>query len=171
MIPSDFIVRFMAEPLIYQTAAILCCHITMVQVKCHGVNIKWHAFDLAFPPNIVWKYTSSRCLRGFDPSYPEETLFDFYLLSGGQLKYYPRASTARFSSEVFELAEPKRISALARASRMYPAAWLAAGGVSDLTSEQVIQEVESMIRLTSNLEMGTILKDALQKLKNLGPQF
>jgi hypothetical protein len=130
---------------------------------------QWHSFSLAFPKNIKWKYLSKRCLRGYDPAHPKEVLFDFYLLSGGQLKYYPRASTAIFSSQVFELAEPRRISALLRAARMYPEAWISAGGASDFTAKHVEEDLLNMSHLAPSTEVKQILQEAIEKLQRLAP--
>lgn len=87
-----------------------------------------HSFSLEFPDNINWKYISDRCLRGYDPLHPEEALIDWYALSGGQLKYYPRASIAKYHSESFELLVPKKISIMERASVYWPKEWIRAGG-------------------------------------------
>ena len=62
-----------------------------------------HSFDLGFPKGVEWRYKSDRCLSGFDPTAPDEVLFDWYALSGGQLKFYPSTAQARFSSPQFPL--------------------------------------------------------------------
>lgn len=82
-----------------------------------------HVFDLEFPNNIQWEYTSPKCLRGYDPAYPDESLFDWYGLSGGQLKYYPRASSARYKSPVFKLASPPQISLIDKVTDYFPAGY------------------------------------------------
>jgi hypothetical protein len=130
---------------------------------------QWHSFNLNFPENIVWKYASKKCLRGFDPAHPKEALFDFYLLSGGQLKYYPRASTSVFSSEVFELAEPRKTSTLLRAARMYPHAWIAAGGKSEFTANHVSEDLLNMSHLAPDEKIRRILDEALEKIRHLVP--
>ena len=85
-----------------------------------------HSFSLAFPRDIMWSYRSARCLRGTDPAFPDEPLVDWYALSGGQLKYYPRASACLFRSAVFELARPPRALISERAAAYWPAEWAAA---------------------------------------------
>jgi hypothetical protein len=60
-----------------------------------------HSLGLSLPP-ANWVFSSKRCLRGTCPT-SGETLWDWYGLSGGQLKFYPRAETAMFQSEIFEL--------------------------------------------------------------------
>lgn len=82
-----------------------------------------HSFPLGFPLGIIWKYTSDKCLRGFDPSYPGETLFDWYGLSGGQLKYYPKASGAIYSSSIFELFIPPIYSITEKSKVYWPEEW------------------------------------------------
>lgn len=126
---------------------------------------QWHAFDLMFPDGIKWRYSSSKCLRGFDPAFPKEALFDFYLLSGGQLKYYPRASSSIFSSPIFQLAEPKRMSATLRAARMYPKEWIAAGGKAEFTAKNVTEELENMAQLTPDVQVKKVLIAAANALK------
>jgi hypothetical protein len=88
---------------------------------------QFHSFRLGFPTGIRWAFSSNRCLRGFDPAHPEETLFDWYALSGGQLKYYPRASTAIYSSPVFSLLSPPVLSISERSKSYWPTEWEAIG--------------------------------------------
>lgn len=79
-----------------------------------------HIFPLEYPRNIVWRYKSSSCLSGYDPLDPTCVLVDWYGVSGGQLKYYPRASTARFKSPPFSLFKPPAAGTLRdRAVRMF----------------------------------------------------
>lgn len=79
-----------------------------------------HVFPLEYPKNIVWKYKSGSCLSGYDPDAPDEVLLDWYGVSGGQLKYYPRASTARFKSLPFSLLKPNSLATLRdRAQEMF----------------------------------------------------
>lgn len=75
------------------------------QANSNNTNIRYqlHSFALDFPEGIIWRYKSTKCLSGYDPDYPEEVLFDWYGLSGGQLKYYPRAEKALYSSPQFAL--------------------------------------------------------------------
>lgn len=82
-----------------------------------------HSFELGFPQGIKWSFRSTKCLRGFDPNYPGEILFDWYGLSGGQLKYYPRAATALFDSPVFSLLSPKVLSITQRSKVYWPDEW------------------------------------------------
>lgn len=79
-----------------------------------------HIFSLDYPENIVWKYTSAKCLRGYDPSDPKVALIDWYGVSGGQLKYYPKAKYARYASPVFKLHSPPHISAIEKAKIYFP---------------------------------------------------
>jgi hypothetical protein len=80
-----------------------------------------HAFYLDYMPNMIWKYTSSACLTGYDPRYPDARLIDWYGLSGGQLKYYPLATEAIYQSTVFTLLKPQRqLSILDKAKTYFP---------------------------------------------------
>jgi hypothetical protein len=80
-----------------------------------------HAFHLDYMPNMIWKYTSSACLTGYDPANPTERLIDWYGLSGGQLKYYPLAKTALYNSTVFTLLKPqKQLTILDKAKAYFP---------------------------------------------------
>ena len=80
-----------------------------------------HSFDLDYQTGIEWKYKSDRCLTGYDPAHPTEALFDWYGSSGGQLKYYPRATAALYSSSVFKLLPPpERITLTDKAKVYFP---------------------------------------------------
>ena len=67
-----------------------------------------HAFSLDYPSDILWKYTSNKCLSGFDPAEPSKRLIDWYALSGGQLKYYPKGTQALWKTEIFTLDMPPK---------------------------------------------------------------
>jgi hypothetical protein len=91
---------------------------------------QWHSFLLEFPGQLKWEYRSAKLLRAYDPERPSEALLDWYGLSGGQLKYYPRARKALYSSSPFALeALPKRIDLITeKAARYWPQRWTASGG-------------------------------------------
>ncbi len=82
-----------------------------------------HSFPLGFPSGIKWEFASDKCLRGFDPNFPEEVLLDWYGLSGGQLKFYPKASTAIFYSNIFALNKPRILTLSERAAEYWPKQW------------------------------------------------
>jgi hypothetical protein len=83
-----------------------------------------HSFSLQFPEDIEWEY-AGRALRGYDPRHPGEVIFDWYAQSGGQLKYYPRASDALFSSPPFALENLDHVDLYERARRSWGPEWLA----------------------------------------------
>lgn len=87
-----------------------------------GVETRFRVdtFELKYPKNLIWKYKSSKCLSGFDPSNPSESVVDWYALSGGQLKYYPKAADAKFRSPEFTLHTPEILSITARAKLYWP---------------------------------------------------
>lgn len=78
-----------------------------------------HSFPLQFEKVGRWAY-SGRALRGYDANYPTQVIFDWYGLSGGQLKFYPRAVDALYSSPVFELETPKRLDIFDRVQSYWP---------------------------------------------------
>ncbi|ENJ1769919.1 hypothetical protein AB0539_004149 [Vibrio parahaemolyticus] len=78
-----------------------------------------HTFPLDFPEGIIWRYKSAKCLSGYDPEYPDEVLFDWYGLSGGQVKYYPRASKALYSSHQFALEQAQVLSIAEKAQNYW----------------------------------------------------
>lgn len=82
-----------------------------------------HSFSLDFTTIVDWKYSSDKCLRGFDPIAPSEPLFDWYGLSGGQLKYYPRAIQSLHKSEVFTLLKPQGLSISEKAQAYWETEW------------------------------------------------
>ncbi len=80
-----------------------------------------HAFSLNYPPTLTWRYKSPRCLSAYEPSDPDRPLLDWYGLSGGQLKYYPRAVDAVYHSSVLTLVEPSRkFSIQDKARQLFP---------------------------------------------------
>lgn len=78
---------------------------------------KIHTFPLKFPNIKKWVFKSDRCLSGFDPINESEVLFDWYALSGGQLKYYPSTRNALHSTgeiKTIQLDEVKIIELIKR---------------------------------------------------------
>ncbi len=88
-----------------------------------GPVYQWHSFPLSFPQGIRWEFKSEKCLSGYDPANPNEVLFDWYGLSGGQLKYYPKGISALFSSPQFSLERTSQISLEEKAARCFPELW------------------------------------------------
>ena len=79
-----------------------------------------HSFPLNLPKPIRWEKYTHKCLRGFDPDHPNQALYDWYPNSGGQLKYYPRAEDAKFSSGIFESLKAPKISMVKLAQQYWP---------------------------------------------------
>lgn len=102
-------------------------HLVFSYGKLHNIKevrkYQVHVFNLGFPEGIIWTFYSKSCLRGYDPKYPDEALFDWYGLSGGQLKYYPRASEAKYKSSIFETLSPAKISLRKRVEEYWPDEW------------------------------------------------
>jgi hypothetical protein len=88
-----------------------------------GRQYQVHSFPLDFPSTVRWEYISNRCLRGYDTRYDGEVAFDWYGLSGGQLKYYPRAADSLFKTEQFTLLKPKNVLILEKAETYWPDIW------------------------------------------------
>lgn len=78
-----------------------------------------HSFPLEYPGNIQWRYKSAACLSGYDPDSPNDVLVDWYGVSGGQLKYYPSVSKARYSTNVFSIPTPPRVMTIREKANMY----------------------------------------------------
>ncbi len=126
-----------------------------------------HSFSLAFPSEIEWSYRSAKCLTGMDPEHPGETLFDWYALSGGQLKYYPRANKALYKSEPFELASlPRQISVAEKAARYWPNDWLASGGKVDIALKTFAKELDLQSVLFDQ-DTAEIIRKAARDMLNL----
>lgn len=81
-----------------------------------------HSFSLEFPGHVEWRY-QGKSLRGYDPDFPKEVLFDWYGESGGQLKYYPKATTAHHASSVFSLVDAQNIDLFEKAASYWPEEW------------------------------------------------
>jgi hypothetical protein len=84
---------------------------------------QWHSFSLSFPQGIRWEFKSEKCLSGYDPAEPKKVIFDWYGLSGGQLKYYPKGVDALFSSPPFTLERTGQVSLAEKAARYFPGQW------------------------------------------------
>jgi len=124
-----------------------------------------HSFPLEFPKDVIWKYNSDRCLRGYDPDFPEEVLFDWYGLSGGQLKYYPRADKAQYRSKIFKLEIPRRLSLEEKAGRYFPEMWVKASGAVNLDQSVLADELASYSKLVNDPHAKAILLEASKNLK------
>ena len=132
------------------------------------IEYQLHSFDLAFPEGIEWSYRSAKCLKGSDPDNPSETLFDWYALSGGQLKYYPKALNAQYCSPKFTLANVTRqIPVGEKAARYWPKEWLAAGGKTDLTVKTYSEELKLHSSLFDNAKAQEIIQKAVEELLKL----
>lgn len=94
-----------------------------------------HAFKLGYPKDLIWRFKSDRCLSGYDANHQDEVVVDWYGLSGGQLKFYPRANSAIFSSPVFSLLSPKNtISLKNKALNYFPSQFTDKGVAIDLNN-------------------------------------
>lgn len=126
-----------------------------------------HSFNLDFPTNVTWQYKSARCLTGFDPAFPTEALFDWYGLSGGQLKYYPRATSSRHHSSRFELVTPPQTALSQRAARYWPDEWTKAGGVARIKADKIADELERLAILSDAKDAKDILEKAAKKIRSI----
>ncbi len=78
-------------------------------------------FTWAFPPSTRKKGKDTRRLVGY---YKDQIMFEWYLYSGGQLKYYPFVKNAKWHSEPFELEVlPENINLVSRAQEYFPDKW------------------------------------------------
>lgn len=124
-----------------------------------------HAFSLPFPKNMKWEYPSPKCLRGYDPAYPKETLVDWYGLSGGQLKYYPRGTAALWHSEQFTLEQPVVVPITAKAARLFPEQWLKAKGKAEYPNETVAAEIERLAIVMADKRGQAIARKFAEELR------
>lgn len=127
-----------------------------------------HSFNLSLAGGIIWKYRSEKSLMGLDPANQEEVLVDWYPLSGGQLKYYPRAISCRYRSDAFELAAPRNVSLAEKTSRYWPEDWVKAGGRITLTAEEISRELDRLAHLLVDQQGQRALKEAATSLRKLG---
>ena len=126
-----------------------------------------HAFNLDYAKEIQWKYISDRCLRGFDPDHPDEVLFDWYGLSGGQLKYYPRATTAVHLSPPFELEQPRGVSIAEKCSRYWPKEWVAAKGTVPISHASLATEFRAYVDLFADQKTKETLNRVADELRSI----
>ena len=126
-----------------------------------------HSFPLTFPKDIIWKFSSPKCLRGYDPKHPQEAIIDWYALSGGQLKYYPKATTCLFKTTKFELMKPPVLLVSEKASRYWPEIWVENGGDSTITTKKLAIELQKMTALLSNQKARNVLNQASVDLSEI----
>lgn len=83
-----------------------------------------HQFPIHLPPpvSLNWYFPTTRCLKANDNS---GMLFEWYGESGGQLKYYPLAVNAIWSSGRFQLEPLKNVGhgILAKVAAYFPQLW------------------------------------------------
>jgi len=82
-----------------------------------------HSFTLELPQITEWRFVSPRCLRGFDPHFPDRVLIEWYGLSGGQLKYYPLARNSKYQSPRFQLSRPEPLTLASKARGCFHEQW------------------------------------------------
>ena len=116
-----------------RAAALEIAHpgVTVDLSRSYYVTLSWSPYDAgnrkvqisSFPmqfPAVQWRYTSDRCLAADDPLHPGERLLDWYAMSGGQLKFYPRYSTAHYASQILKIAKVENISIAKKALTYFP---------------------------------------------------
>jgi|CXWL01.1.fsa_nt_gi hypothetical protein len=83
-----------------------------------------HQFPVTLPDpkSLKWHFPTVRCLKGDDRF---GTLFEWYGESGGQLKYYPLAKNAIWSSERFRLEPLRNVEhgVVVKVSAYFPELW------------------------------------------------
>lgn len=126
-----------------------------------------HSFELSFPRGVTWRYRSEKSLIGEDPAHPGECLFDWYPFSGGQLKYYPRAASARYGSPRFQLSIPAATSLADKAAAYFPDDWRAAGGAASATAASVAAQLEGLAKNSDDERVRAILLGTADTLRTL----
>jgi hypothetical protein len=133
------------------------------------VYYQLHSFDTTFPPNLRWQFSTDSCIRAEDPLVPGEVLFDWYWKSGGQLKYYPRASTAKFSSPVFALEPLPPVTLERKTALCFPSQWVAAGGTAAMPPSEFAAAIERQLPLLQDRSLQAEAKKLISKLKSARP--
>jgi hypothetical protein len=82
-------------------------------------QVQISSFPMKFP-KVEWFRASDRCLSAYDPEFPGERLLDWYPLSGGQLKFYPRYSNAHFASNIMQIDRVEEISIFRKTKTYFP---------------------------------------------------
>jgi hypothetical protein len=133
-----------------------------------AVAYQLHSFNIEFPDELKWRFSTDSCIRADDPGFPGEVLFDWYWKSGGQLKYYPRASMARFSSSVFVLEPLHPLTLDRKAAVCFPKPWVAAGGTADMTATEFASSLERLLPLLQDRSLKAEAKKLIAKAKKTG---
>ncbi len=110
-------------------------YLVLLYNKSGLYQLYWYDIELPDPRRIHWYYpeivskTGVRKIAGHlngDDS-DDGRLFEWYSDSGGQLKYYPLASSAKWRSEPFSLEPPHgdlgKFGLLAKAQTYFPDKW------------------------------------------------
>lgn len=93
--------------------------------KYKAWRLSWFDLNLKYidPVSEIDWHHEGKSLRGVEKT-TGRTLWQCYLTSGGQLKYYPSLDWARWTSETFELEEPsERETLIERAKRYFGHQW------------------------------------------------
>ena len=108
------------------------CHLALMWNRRGEYQLFQFGIDLPDPERILWYYPLVRRKGVLQPGKAvcgndfSGRLFEWYGQSGGQLKYYPKASDALWQSEVFRL-EPlppnTRHGLISKAETYYPGLW------------------------------------------------
>lgn len=101
-------------------------YITVSYTKPDSDNNRYyqvHSFSLDLPRELKWEFISDRCLRAYDTRHEGEVVFDWYGLSGGQLKFYPKAIEGLYKTGQFTLMRPNNVSILDKAEAYWPEVW------------------------------------------------
>jgi hypothetical protein len=107
------------------------CYLTLMYNKIGDYQLHWFRISLPRPASLDWYYPRAGRgklaghLNGDDRC--GGRVFEWYGDSGGQLKYYPLAATARWGSSRFKL-EPipagrPQLSLLSKAKAYFPRLW------------------------------------------------
>ena len=74
------------------------------------------SFPVQLPTPKTWRFRGSAVI-GLDEN--DETIYEWYALSGSQFKYYPKISDRLFGTNLFKLPTPVTESMSAKASRLF----------------------------------------------------
>lgn len=129
-----------------------------------AAKYQWHSFSLALPTNSIWSFRSARSVKGNDGNVPTETVIDWYGMSGGQLKYYPRASAALFSSPVFKLEQAEATSLSAKAGRLWPGPWRKTGGDLGPAAASIAYDLGKLGKVEPYVDRADLLDKAAEAL-------
>jgi len=123
-----------------------------------------HTFPLELPTKVTWEYKSEKSMQGYEGG---DKIYEWYPFSGGQFKYYPSTSTAKFNSTQFYLEKPRQVSIIEKTSRYWPREWIDSEGSQNIQLNIFIEELQRQKLIIEDKDAKSKIESVLSRLREL----